>query len=92
MRAATAYAPPVDSVEPQEAAYVPSRRTTGEGFAIPTFEVVPSDVAGFMDELWEFQSTFHDCFPRSEPRVHFFDYMVGQLSALERKSIRVVPQ
>ena len=30
---------------------------------------------------------FHDCFARSEPRAHFFDYMVGQLSPLERKSI-----
>jgi SRSO17 transposase len=40
-----------------------------------------------MDELWEFQSAFHDCFTRSEPREHFFDYMVGQLSPLERKSI-----
>ena len=42
---------------------------------------------GFLEELWEFQSTFHDCFARSEPRVHFFDYMVGQFSKLERKSI-----
>ena len=40
-----------------------------------------------MEELWEFQSAFHDCFGRSEPRAHFFDYMVGQLSRLERKSI-----
>jgi SRSO17 transposase len=40
-----------------------------------------------MEELWEFQATFHDCFTRSEPRVHFFDYMVGQFSKLERKSI-----
>jgi len=40
-----------------------------------------------MEELWEFQATFHDCFARSEPRVHFFDYMVGQFSKLERKSI-----
>jgi hypothetical protein len=40
-----------------------------------------------MDELWEFQSAFHDCFLRSEPRAHFFDYMVGQFSMLERKSI-----
>jgi SRSO17 transposase len=50
-------------------------------------EIVPSDVAGFMEELWEFQATFHDCFARSEPRAHFFDYMVGQFSTLERKSI-----
>jgi SRSO17 transposase len=66
---------------------LPACRTTGEGFAIPTFDVVPSDVEGFMEELWEFQATFHDCFTRSEPRVHFFDYMVGQFSKLERKSI-----
>jgi SRSO17 transposase len=66
---------------------LPACRTAGEGFAIPTFEVVPSDVEGFMEELWEFQSAFHDCFARSEPRAHFFDYMVGQFSKLERKSI-----
>ena len=42
---------------------------------------------GLLEELWEFQSTFHDCFPRSETRAHCFDYMVGQLSPLERKSI-----
>ena len=66
---------------------LPACRTAGEGFAIPTFDVVPSDVEGFMEELWEFQSAFHDCFARSEPRAHFVDYMVGQLSKLERKSI-----
>jgi SRSO17 transposase len=66
---------------------LPACRTSGEGFAIPTFDLVPSDVEGFMDELWEFQSAFHDCFARSEPRIHFFDYMVGQFSKLERKSI-----
>src|SRR5262249_45261059 len=66
---------------------LPACRTSGEGFTIPTFDLVPSDVEGFMDELWEFQSAFHDCFARSEPRAHFFDYMVGQLSKLERKSI-----
>jgi SRSO17 transposase len=62
-------------------------RTDGDGFAIPTFDLVPSDVEGFMEELWEFQSAFHDCFARSEPRAHFFDYMVGQCSQLARKSI-----
>jgi hypothetical protein len=66
---------------------LPACRTAGEGFAIPPFDVGPSDVEGFLEELWEFQSTFHDCFARSEPRVHFFDYMVGQFSKLERKSI-----
>ena len=66
---------------------LPVCRTEGEGFAIPTFDVVPNDVEGFMDELQEFQSAFHDCFARSEPRAHFFDYMIGQCSHLERKSI-----
>ena len=68
---------------------LPVCRTAGEGVAIPTFDLVPSDVDGFMEELWAFQSAFHDCFARSEPRAHFFDSMVGQCSKLERKgSIR----
>jgi SRSO17 transposase len=66
---------------------LPACRTGGEGFAIPPFDLVPSAVEEFMEELWEFQSTFHDCFARSEPRAHFFDYMVGQFSKLERQSI-----
>jgi SRSO17 transposase len=66
---------------------LPACRTAGEGFTIPTFDVVPSDVEGFLEALWEFQSTWHDCFARSEPRVHFFASMVGQCSQLERKSI-----
>jgi hypothetical protein len=66
---------------------LPTCLTEGAGFALLTFDVVPSDVEGFMDELQEFQSVFHDCFPRREPRAHFFDYMVGQLSTLERKSM-----
>jgi hypothetical protein len=65
----------------------PACRTAGEAFAIPTCDVVPSDVEGFMEALWEFQSTFHDCFARREPRVHFFDSMVGPCSPLERKAI-----
>ena len=40
-----------------------------------------------MEELWEFQSIFHDGFVRREPRAHGFDSMVGQCSTLERKSI-----
>jgi SRSO17 transposase len=66
---------------------LPACRTDGDEFTIPTFDLVPRDVEGFMDELWAFQSAFHDCFTRSEPRAHFFDYMVGQFSQLERKSI-----
>jgi SRSO17 transposase len=54
---------------------------------MPTFALTPRDVAGFTDELQEFQGLFHDCFPRSEPRAHCFDSMVGQLRPLARKSI-----
>jgi SRSO17 transposase len=66
---------------------LPACRTEGDGFSIPMFDMAPRDVEGFLDALQEFQSAFHDCFPRSEPRAHFFDYMVGQFSTLERKSI-----
>ena len=66
---------------------LPACRIQGDEFTIPTFDIVPRDVEGFMDELWEFQAAFHDCFMRSEPRAHFFDYMVGQFSQLARKSI-----
>jgi hypothetical protein len=52
---------------------LPACRTEGEGFSLPTFDLVPSDVAGCMEELWEVQSTFHDCLARSEPRTHCFD-------------------
>src|SRR5215475_14851297 len=69
---------------------LPVCRTAGEGFTLPTFDLVSSDVDGFMEELWAFQSAFHDCFARSEPRAHFFDYMVGQFSKLARKSIEPI--
>jgi SRSO17 transposase len=69
---------------------IPACRTEGDGFAIPTFDLTPRDVAEFTDELQEFQGLFHDCFPRSESRAHFFDYMVGQLRPLERKSIEPI--
>lgn len=49
---------------------LPACRTEGESFSIPTFDVVPNDVEGFMDALQKFQAAFHDCFTRSEPRAH----------------------
>jgi SRSO17 transposase len=66
---------------------LPECRTPDPTFAIPTFDVTPSDVEEFGEALWECQSALHDGFARSEPRAHFFDYMVGQLSPLARKSI-----
>jgi len=69
---------------------VPACRTAGEGFAIPQLDLTPSDVDGFMQELQGFHEAFSDCFTRREPREHFFRYMVGQFSDLERKSIEPI--
>lgn len=66
---------------------LPACRTPDPTCAIPTFDRVPSDVEGFLDARWEFQSALHDCCARREPRAHCFDSMVGQLRPLARKSI-----
>ena len=66
---------------------LPACRTEGDGVAIPMFDVVPSDVEGFMDALWECPSAWHDCCARREPRAHFFDSRVGQCRTLERTAI-----
>jgi SRSO17 transposase len=66
---------------------LPACRTEGDVFTIPQFTLDPRDVEGFMDELHGFHTAFRDCFARREPRDHFFHYMVGQFSELERKSI-----
>jgi len=31
---------------------LPACRTVNEGFAIPTFDLTPLDVEGFLEELW----------------------------------------
>src|SRR5215471_11483876 len=69
---------------------LPRCRTADEPFVMPPFDVQGSDVEGFMDELQEFQSLFHDCFARSEARAHFLDYMIGQYSPRARKSIEPI--
>jgi len=43
-----------------------------------------------MNELNGFHEQFADCFHRSESREHFFNYMAGQFSELERKSIEPI--
>jgi SRSO17 transposase len=69
---------------------LPVCRTADETFAIPQFALAPSDVDTFMDELRGFHTAFRNCFTRQEPRDQFFNYMVGQFSALERKSIEPI--
>ena len=68
---------------------LPACRTAGDEFTIPTFDLTPRDVAGFTDELQEFQGLFHDCFPRSEPRAHFFDYPYSDTSRTCAPSTRI---
>jgi SRSO17 transposase len=69
---------------------LPACRMEGEAFAIPQFALTRSDIDSFMDELRGFHTAFRACFVRQEPRDQFFNYMVGQFSALERKSIEPV--
>jgi SRSO17 transposase len=66
---------------------LPACRTADETFAIPQFALTRSDIDSLMDELRGFHTAFRACFTRQEPRDQFFNYMVGQFSPLERKSI-----
>jgi len=65
-------------------------RCEGDLYAVPKFSLDRGDVEGFMDELQGFHEQFRDCFMRSEPREHFWLYMAGQFSPLERKSIEPI--
>ena len=69
---------------------LPACRTADETFAIPQFALTRSDIDTFLDELRGFHTAFRACFTRQEPRDQFFHYMVGQFSALERKSIEPI--
>ena len=69
---------------------LPACRSNGDLFSIPKFSVVEKDVEDFIEELKGFHGEFSDCFSRSEPRENFFQYMVGQFSELERKSIEPI--
>lgn len=69
---------------------LPDCRTPGDLYAPPPFALTPDDVEGFVKELRRFHARFRHCFGRSEPRDHFFRYMMGQFSSLERKSIEPI--
>ena len=59
-------------------------------YSVPKFDLKKSDFKDLMNELKGFHEQFADCFQRSESREHFFNYMVGQFSELERKSIEPI--
>jgi SRSO17 transposase len=69
---------------------LPTCRTPGDVYTLPQFDLNASEVEGFLDELRAFHAAFRECFGRSEPRDHFFRYMLGQFSTLERKSIEPI--
>jgi len=69
---------------------LPVTRCDEHLYPVPKFDLGKGDVKDFMNELSGFHAQFADCFHRSESRDHFFNYMAGQFSALERKSIEPI--
>jgi len=69
---------------------LPIARCDDHLYPVPKFDLEKGDVSGFIDELRGFHEQFADCFHRSESRAHFFNYMAGQYSELERKSIEPI--
>ena len=69
---------------------LPKIRNQEHLYPVPKFNVDERDVKNFINELKGFHQIFTDCFHRSESRDHFFRYMVGQFSELERKSIEPI--
>jgi SRSO17 transposase len=69
---------------------LPEIRTQEYLFSVPKFTITKDDVKDLTQELKGFHEVFSDCFHRSESRGHFFRYMVGQFSELERKSIEPI--
>ena len=69
---------------------LPVTRCDEHLYSVPKFDLGKSDIKNFINELSGFHDQFADCFQRSESREHFFKYMVGQFSPLERKSIEPI--
>ncbi len=69
---------------------LPESRKNEYLYEIPQYMVEKRDVEGFVHELNVFHRKFADCFVRSEPRDSFYQYLVGQLSSIERKSIEPI--
>ena len=59
-------------------------------YSVPKFDLGKGDIKDFTNELGGFHEQFADCFQRSESRGHFFKYMAGQFSPIERKSIEPI--
>jgi len=69
---------------------LPTTRSDEYLYPVPKFDLDKDDIKDFMNELIGFHEQFADCFQRSESREHFLNYMAGQFSDLERKSIEPI--
>lgn len=69
---------------------LPETRSNEYLYSVPKFDLGKGDVNSFLTELNGFHEQFADCFQRSELREHFFNYMAGQFSPIERKSIEPI--
>jgi len=59
-------------------------------FVSPQFDLAKNDVKGFVEKLKRFHEEFKDCFARSESRKNFLQYMTGQFSDIEKKSVEPI--
>jgi SRSO17 transposase len=69
---------------------VPENRVQDGTFPIPKLFIGKEDITQFIEEFRGFHAQFADCFSREEPRESFVQYMTGQMSQLERKSIEPI--
>jgi len=69
---------------------LPATRCDEHLYRVPKFDLGKGDVHNFLHELKGFHEQFYDCFHRSESRDHFYKYMAGQFSPIERKSIEPI--
>ena len=69
---------------------LPVTRCDEHLYSVPKFDLGKGDIKAFINELNGFHEQFADCFQRSESREHFFNYMAGQFSPIERKSIEPI--
>ncbi|MDO8724107.1 MAG: IS701 family transposase [Syntrophales bacterium] len=69
---------------------IPENRVYDGSFPIPKLLIDKEDICRFMEEFKGFHAQFADCFSREEPRENFYQYMAGQMSQLERKSIEPI--
>ena len=69
---------------------LPENRAENGSFPIPKLLIGKEDIPHFMEEFKGFHAQYADCFSREEPRGNFYQYMAGQMSQLERKSIEPI--